>query len=113
MQTHNRSTRRILLSLLAALVVAFAPVAAHAGGATVIVINVNAAGVGFNDPTPAAPVGGNTGTTKGEQRLIAFQHAADLWGATLASNVPIKILATFEPLSCTATAATLGSAGTI
>ena len=49
----------------------------------------------------------------GQQRLIAFQFAADIWGATLDSNVPIKILATFEPLSCNATSATLGSSGTI
>jgi len=107
MHTYNRSTRRLLLSLLAALVVAFAPVAAHAGGATVIVINVNAAGVGFNDPTPAAPVGGNTGTTKGEQRLIAFQHAADLWGQTIDSPVPIYVTAQFTQLG----ANVLGSAG--
>ena len=29
------------------------------------------AGVGFNDPTTVAPVGGNTGTTLGQQRMIA------------------------------------------
>ena len=41
------------------------------------------AGVGFNDPTPAVPVGGNAGTTLGQQRLNAFQSAANIWGATL------------------------------
>ena len=75
--------------------------------ATVTVVNLNAPGVGFNDPTPAAPVGGNPGTTKGQQRLIAFQHAADLWGATLDSPVPVIVGATFEPLG----ANVLGSAG--
>src|SRR5687768_14670210 len=79
--------------------------------ATIVIVNGNAAGVGFNDGTPAAPVGGNTGTTLGEQRLIAFQAAAAKWGATLNSAVPIRVLATFEPLTCTATGAVLGSAG--
>jgi hypothetical protein len=98
-----------LLILLAGAVLA----ASAFGQATVTIVNGNAPGVGFNDPTPAAPVGGNNGTTLGEQRLIAFQKAADIWGNTLASNVEIKILATFEPLSCTASSAVLGSAGTI
>jgi hypothetical protein len=80
-------------------------------GATVLIVNGNAPGVGFNDPTPVAPVGGNNGTTLGDQRLIAFQAAADKWGATVDSPVPILILATFESQTCTATSAVLGSAG--
>ncbi len=79
----------------------------------VTIVNNNAPNVGFNDPTPVAPVGGNAGTTLGEQRLIAFQHAAAIWGATLDSLVPVRVLSSFEPLACTATAATLGSAGAI
>jgi hypothetical protein len=79
--------------------------------ATIIIQNGNAAGVGFNDPTPMAPVGGNPGTTLGQQRLIAFQAAANIWGATLNSVPSIVILSTFEPLTCTATSAVLGSAG--
>jgi hypothetical protein len=79
---------------------------------TITIINSNKPGEGFNDPTPAAPVGGNNGTTLGQQRLIAFQHAADLWGATLTSSVPIRVAASFEPLACTANSAVLGSAGT-
>ena len=79
--------------------------------ATIVINNINAAGVGFNDPTPAVPVGGNTGTTLGQQRLNAFQYAANIWGATLTSSVPILINASFEPLTCTATSAVLGSAG--
>jgi hypothetical protein len=79
--------------------------------ATIIINNVNAAGVGFNDTTPATPVGGNTGTTLGQQRLIAFTYAANLWGATLTSSQPIIINAQFSALSCTSTSATLGSAG--
>ena len=76
-------------------------------------VNTNAPGVGFNDATPAAPVGGNPGTTVGQQRLNAFQYAADIWGSIPASSaVPrSNIQASFTPLACTATAATLGSAG--
>lgn len=80
-------------------------------GATLEIVNGDPPNVGFNDPTPVAPVGGNTGTTLGEQRLIAFQAAAAKWGATLTSAVPIKILATWEALTCTSTSAVLGSAG--
>ncbi len=78
--------------------------------ATIVINNTNAAGVGFNDTTPANPVGGNAGTTLGQQRLIAFQHAAGIWGATLTSGVQIIVNAQFTPLSCTATGGTLGSA---
>ena len=80
-----------------------------AGSAQIIIVNVNAPGVGFNDPTPVAPVGGNTGTTLGEQRLIAFQYAASLWAARLDSSVPIRIRAQFTSLG----AGVLGSAGPI
>ncbi len=96
--SHSRTLRR--------------PTAADAA-ATIVIMNGNAAGVGFNDPTPVAPVGGNNGTTLGDQRLIAFQHAASVWGATLNSTVTIKVLATFEAQSCNATSAVLGSAGPI
>jgi hypothetical protein len=85
--------------------------ASSAHAATIVIVNLNEPGVGFNDSTPATPVGGNTGTTLGQQRLIAFQRAADLWGATLTSSVPVRIGASFEPLSCTASSAVLGSAG--
>ncbi|HSB37005.1 MAG TPA: PA domain-containing protein [Thermoanaerobaculia bacterium] len=99
-------------SLRAALVVvsAFLAGAGVAAGARITVVNGNEAGVGFNDPAAATPVGGNTGTTVGQQRLIAFQYAADLWAALLDSPVEIRVRATFEPLSCTATTAVLGAA---
>ncbi len=102
-------TRRLLPLLLTA-VLTLAATDAHAN-ATIIIVNGNAPGVGFNDPTPVAPVAGNPGTTLGEQRLIAFQDAADIWGSSIDSPVPIRILATFEAQTCTATSAVLGSAG--
>src|SRR4026207_2315711 len=64
---------------------------------------------GNTDPTPAAPVGGNTGTTLGQQRLIAFQHAVDIWSQRLDSTVPIFINAQFPPLAPNV----LGSAGPV
>jgi hypothetical protein len=81
--------------------------------ATITIVNGDPAGVGFNDPTPVTPVGGNTSITLGAQRLNAFQAAASKWGETLDSNVPIRVLATWEALPCTDTAAVLGSAGAL
>lgn len=57
----------------------------------------DAAGVGFNDPTPAAPVGGNGGTTLGQQRLNAIRYALYLWGNTVDSPVPIVVDVSFAP----------------
>lgn len=79
--------------------------------ASINIINADGPGEGFNDPTPVAPVGGNMGTTLGQQRLNAFAYAASLWGAKLDSAAPIDVLASFDPLTCTATSAVLGSAG--
>ena len=88
----------------------------HAFAATQIVIeNDDPTGQGFNDPTPATPVGGNSGTTLGEQRQIAFRKAAEIWAATIDSTIPIVIRAEFSPITdpsspCTATSAILGAA---
>src|SRR5919107_4847902 len=79
---------------------------AYANANIVILVN-DGPGEGFNDPTPAAPVGGNPGTTRGEQRLYAFQFAANVWGSTLDSPETIYIVAAFNPLG----ANVLGSAG--
>lgn len=106
-----KTTARLLsLFALAGLLLANAPAF---GAANIIIVNVDGANEGFNDPTPAAPVGGNPGTTVGQQRLNAFQYAADIWGSILDSAVPIYIQSAFDPLPCTETSAVLGSAGTI
>lgn len=81
--------------------------------ATITIVNGDPPGMGFNDPTAVAPVGGNSGTTLGAQRLNAFQAAASKWGATLDSGVTIRVLATWDALPCTETAAVLGSAGAL
>ncbi|MCC7032711.1 MAG: peptidase [Acidobacteria bacterium] len=96
--------------LAAALLVALLlPVPSMA--AQVIVVNGDPPGVGFNDPTPAVPVGGNPGTTVGEQALYVFQTAAQIWGHRLVSTQPILVISFFTPLTCTATSAVLGAAG--
>ncbi|BCS31912.1 serine protease [Luteitalea sp. TBR-22] len=98
------------LALATALTV---PAQSWAQPAQILIVNTDGPNEGFNDPTPVAPVGGNTGTTLGQQRLIAFQHAANLWAAELQSPVPIRVQASFNPLTCTATSAVLGAAGAI
>ncbi len=90
-----------------AMVVVLACSSSAFANATIVIVNANAPGVGFNDPTPAAPVGGNSGTTLGQQRIIAFNHAAQIWGATLDSPVTIRIQASFTSLA----PGVLGSAG--
>jgi hypothetical protein len=96
---------------LAAVSSVMVPTSDAEAAATIIINNLDPAGVGFNDPTPAAPIGGNPGVTLGQQRLFAFTYAANLWGAALTSSVPIVINASFDALTCTATTAVLGSAG--
>lgn len=81
------------------------------GRAKITVISINDPGVGLNDPTPATPIGGNSGTTVGQQRLIALQYAANLWAAAIDSSVEIRIQASFVSLECTANSAAVGSAG--
>jgi len=86
---------------------ALAPVQA----AQFVLVNTDPAGAGFNDSTPAVPVGGNPGITVGQQRLIAYSRALQLWGSILKSDVPIVVLGSFSPRSCTPTSGVLASAG--
>ena len=85
--------------------------AGAAGAATITIVNNDGVGEGFNDATPRVPVGGNPGTTLGDQRLFVFQHAASIWGSILPSNVEILVRAQFNPQTCSAGSAVLGSAG--
>ena len=93
-----------------ALIALFAAASAFAN-AKITIRNVDSPGKGFNDPTPAAPIGGNPGTTLGQQRLNAFQKAAEIWGGILNSDIEILIDATFSDLPCDASSAVLGAAG--
>jgi PA domain-containing protein len=97
--------RRSLLPLLLLASLAARPLLA----ANIVIVNTDPAGTGLNDPTPVSPVGGNAGTTLGQQRLLVFQQAAAIWGGLISSTVNIRVNASFAPLSCTATTAVLGS----
>lgn len=101
---------RWFLAAFAFASIALAP-AARAVPGQIVIKNLDGPGEGFNDATAAAPVGGNSGTTVGQQRLNLFQHAADLWGAILQNTDTIYVNARFDPLTCTPTGAVLGSAG--
>lgn len=65
---------------------------------------------GWNDTTAKSPVGGNTGTTLGQQRRNAMLEAARLLGTFYKSDVPIKIQACWNDLGGTSNSATLASA---
>lgn len=106
---NKNTSMKMFVAILALAFFSLSVTTTLAGPAQIIIVNINAPGVGFNDPTPVAPVGGNAGTTLGQQRLIAFQHAAEIWGARLDSNVPIRIRAQFTPLG----PGVLGSAGAV
>lgn len=97
---------------VAVLVAVLATARLAAASATITVVNIDGAGVGLNDPTPVAPVGGNPGVTLGAQRLNAMQYAADSWGAVVDSSVQIRVAASFTTLTCSASSAVLGQAGT-
>lgn len=79
--------------------------------ASIVLLNANWPGEGFNDPTPVEPVGGNPGITVGEQRQYAFQYAAAIWGAHLHSSETIEVFASFESLPCSSETAVLGTTG--
>jgi hypothetical protein len=97
--------------IAAAVAATFAAVPGY--GAEIIINNVDAPGIGFNDPTPATPVGGNTGTTLGEQRLIAYARALELWGNTLKSDATIVVQGSFARLTCDAGGGVLAQAGAL
>jgi len=101
-------TTKTIASLAAALLLT---VSTAAWSADVVLVNLDPPGVGLNDPTPATPVGGNPGTTIGEQRVNVYNKATELWGAELDSPVPIFVGATFQPLPCAPTGGVLGAAG--
>lgn len=82
--------------------------------AVIKMVNLNGPGEGFNDasdPDADSATGGNTGATLGEQRLKAFQYAADIWGKLIDSAVTIQVDAQMEDLFCTDGSAVLGAAG--
>jgi hypothetical protein len=99
-------------SLLAVLIGATLASTSAAKAADFNLINNDLPGVGLNNTTPAIPIGGNPGKTRGEQALIVYRFAMNMWGGVLQSNQKINVAASFRPLACTSTSGTLASAGT-
>jgi hypothetical protein len=84
------------------------------GQATFQIVNGDAALTGLNDPTPVSPVGGNTATTLGAQRMAALQYGLSLWTSRVNSSLPIRVQASFSTgstLTCSATQAVLAFTG--
>jgi Dockerin type I domain len=81
--------------------------------ASIVVVNGDGEDEGFNDDSPRAPVGGNPGTTLGQQRYNVFQRAAEIWEQVIDAGVDIHVRATFDSLFCGMNVAVLGSAGAV
>lgn len=81
--------------------------------ATIILNNVDDPNEGYNDLTPATPIGGNTGTTLGEQRQLVMQYAFATWGARLNSAPTIVVRSSFQSLGCDENSGTLAAAGSL
>lgn len=79
--------------------------------AKITVVSIDAPNTGLNDPTPVQPVGGNAGTTLGQQRMIALQDAANIWGSLIDSRVEIVIEAKMSSLTCDPASAVLAQTG--
>jgi len=84
--------------------------AGPAAWANIVISNDDAAGEGFNDPSPITPAGGNAAVNLGQARLNAFRHAAMLLDATVSSPVPIQVSAQMNSLGGTSISAVLGYA---
>ncbi len=106
-----RADARFLFHLSVALAGLALAVAVPASAATITLVNIDPPGQGLNDPTPVAPIGGNPGTTLGQQRLNVYNLGTQLWGAVIESDVTILVSGTFTPLACTPTSGVLGAAG--
>lgn len=88
--------RRLILVLF----LLVAALHASAGTGKIVIVNIDLPGVGLNDPTPVQPVGGNNGTTRGQQRLNVFEAAAARWSTMLDTNIDIVVEASFDSLPC-------------
>ena len=68
-------------------------------------------GAGFSDNTVVAPVGGNSGTTLGQQRSNVFNAAAQHWSSIVQPSLNITISAQFSTLFCDASGYIIASGG--
>ncbi len=113
--TGNRAVLRGIAGLLsrsaAVITILLIICSAALAAANIVIVDGDDPGEGFNDPTPVSPVGGNTGTTLGAQRLQLFQTVAAEWGSKLNSSQVIYVFGFWPALPCTSTEAVLGAAG--
>lgn len=79
--------------------------------ADIIIVNGDSYNEGLNDRTVVTSVGGNPGTTVGEQRLKVFEKAAEILNASLDVTAPVKVQAAFNSMSCNSREGELGYAG--
>lgn len=100
-------------SLVLLFVVASLPL--FAGTGHIVIVNADPPNVGFNDPTPREPIGGNLATTLGQQRLNVFLAAAEGWHKFIDTNVDIIASARFTNIvgGCAADSAILGQASPV
>lgn len=110
LQTQRRIYQHRFLQLLTLLLL-FTPWNVLQAKTSVRIISQDLAGEGLNDQTPRNPVGGNSGTTLGEQRTIALEYAASLIGQFLHSDMEIEIKADFRNEGGGTYSATLATAG--
>ena len=103
-----RTRERLAAATLA--VVLFGAAGA-ASAARIVLVNMDEAGEGFNDPAPVGSVVGNSATTLGGQRVRVFEATAWRLGILIASPVEIRVEASWDSLDCSATRGTLASAG--
>jgi hypothetical protein len=101
---------RRLRTLIAALTLVALGIG-EAGAITIVIRNCDGIGEGLNDATPVSPVGGNNGTTRGQQRLNVLNQAAQQWSTLLEGNATVVVDARFDAQQCDSNGATLGSAG--
>jgi len=110
MENKREAIRRAVICAAAALILG-ASRPSHAAASITIVI-ADPPDKGLNDPTPVAPVGGNAGITVGQQRFIAFNYAATIWGAALDASVGIPVSSSFaDNLFCQTDRGVLAQAG--
>jgi hypothetical protein len=78
--------------------------------AEITILNSDNPNEGLNDTRAATPIGGNSGSTIGEQRLKVFEKAAEILNESLNITAPVIVEVEFNNLTCNSDAGVLGSA---
>jgi hypothetical protein len=107
MNSHRTLGSHLSIAIALAAALCGAPLTAATFQFTVI----DNPGVGFNDPTPVAPIAGNTATTLGAQRLAALRAGAAAWEAILPGDRVIRVETYHASLECGSNFGVLGRGG--